>query len=109
MKIEDLIQLLALLPTLLKRLDALLHAAESAKKGDEDTPESLLNTKEMAAVLRIGQPELLHLARTGVLPAWEVGNGWRYSRRQVIAAFEAHASEAAARARQDALEEAQGE
>ena len=86
---------LATIPALLDRLVALLKEHEAAPETD-----TILNTREMAKLLRIGPSELSALVKRGTVPAWYVGNGWRYSRQQVLAAFRAEAQRAADAARE---------
>lgn len=73
--------LLARLPDLIARLEQQLNQMEGPNQ------DHILRTHEAAALLSIGEAELLALARSGQIPCWRLGNGWRYSRRQLLDAF----------------------
>ncbi|WP_216329697.1 helix-turn-helix domain-containing protein [Deinococcus aestuarii] len=79
--------LLARLPELITRLEQQLNQMQ----GPTPTQDQILRTHEAAALLSIGEAELLALARSGQIPCWRLGNGWRYSRRQLMEAFYARA------------------
>ncbi|WP_168734644.1 helix-turn-helix domain-containing protein [Deinococcus sp. KSM4-11] len=92
MQLDELTQAInTTLPALLDRVTALQQGS-----GQADT---ILNTAEAAKLLRIGQPVLIELVKQGMIPGWYVGNGWRFSRAQVLAAFHAQAQRAADAAR----------
>lgn len=70
---------LVALPNLLDRLE------RAVAKLDE--PDVVLNTAAAAALLNISHGEIRALAAAGQLPAYPLGNGWRYSRRELLAWF----------------------
>jgi hypothetical protein len=47
-------------------------------------PDEVLNTKGAARVLCIGEEEVRELASIGVLPGVVNGNGWKFSRRDLL-------------------------
>ncbi|AIZ45111.1 hypothetical protein QR90_08305 [Deinococcus radiopugnans] len=73
------------LPDLLQRLDQALSVLES--------PDVILNTAGAAALLNVSEGEIRSLVATRDLPACAIGNGWRFSRRELLAWFNRRAHE----------------
>lgn len=72
------------LSTLLAQLSRLEHQlADSAGSLDDD----IIKTAEAAKLLRISENALRALARAGEVPHWQIGNGLRFSRRQLLDVF----------------------
>lgn len=85
MSLDQFLHALLQLPELIERLVQQVDAA---------APDEVLKTSDVARLLRVGEAEVLERARSGRLPSWEMGNGRRYSRQQVLEAVRAEASAA---------------
>jgi len=48
-------------------------------------PDQVLKVDDAAKLLRIGANEVRAMAASGRLPATFLGNGWKFSRRQLLA------------------------
>ena len=55
------------------------------------TADENLTTAEAAATLKFSENTVLRWAASGTLPAWRIGNEWRFSRNQLMAAQHAAA------------------
>jgi excisionase family DNA binding protein len=86
MNLEQCLVALSQLPTLIERLERLVEQSGAA------VPDEVMKTAEVARLLRVGEAEILERARSGRLPSWEMGNGRRYSRQQVLEAVRAEAT-----------------
>lgn len=67
---------LSRLPDLLQRLESALSTLE--------TPDVILNTAGAAALLNVSEGEVRSLVASHDLPAYPVGNGWKFSRRALL-------------------------
>ena len=70
------LDVLAQLPRLLAQLQAQVERLER--------PDRFLKTREAAALLRIGESELLNLVHAGAIPHLRIGNGYRFSEQQLL-------------------------
>jgi len=46
--------------------------------------DEVLNVEEASKLLRIGEHEVRALVRTGRLPGFRMGNGWKFSKRVLL-------------------------
>ena len=60
-------------------------------------PDEVLKVNEAAKLLRIGPNEIRSLAVSGRLPAVRLGNGYKFSRRQLLEWLRAEAAKSTAR------------
>lgn len=60
-------------------------------------PEAILTIKDVAAYLKVNERTIYRLAASGELPAFKVGNSWRFKYEAIEAWIAGQASQAGQR------------
>ncbi|MBB6017469.1 helix-turn-helix domain-containing protein [Deinococcus radiopugnans] len=77
----------------LTRIPRLLEDVTQMLQKIKQQEDEILGTAEAARLLRIGTAELLDLARAGRVPHLRLGNGYKFSRLQLLETFRNQALE----------------